>query len=156
MVGDWVEESAEGVVLTSCRWDPGKNFLLEEFTIRAVGKPVLSGTHRIGWDAGRKQVRSWVFDSEGGFGEAAWSRGGEGRWVVRAHGTRRDGRTAEATRVLTRLDDHRMRWESVDRTLGGEAVPDVAFIMVRKPPAPSAPPGPGRTGPAAKPSTGPR
>jgi uncharacterized protein (TIGR02246 family) len=140
LVGEWVNEGPEAVVLTSCRWDESKNYLLQDFTIKAVGKPVLSGTQRIGWDPARKQIRSWVFDNDGGFAESFWSRDAEGRWVIHASGTRRDGRVAEATRLLTRLDPHRVRFESIHRTLGGVAEPDgVAFVMVHKPPAPSAP-----------------
>ena len=29
-------------------------------------------TQRIGWDPAAKQIRSWEFDSEGGFGEGTW------------------------------------------------------------------------------------
>jgi uncharacterized protein (TIGR02246 family) len=139
LLGDWVNESPAAVVMTSCRWDESKNFLLQQYTIQTAGKPVIRGTQRIGWDPARKRVRSWSFDSDGGFGEGFWSRDAEGRWVVRASGTRRDGQTVESTRVITPLDSHRIRWESVFRSQEGEALPDVdAFVMVRKPPPPSA------------------
>jgi uncharacterized protein (TIGR02246 family) len=137
MVGEWVNESPDSLVLTTCKWEENKNFLLHEFTIRIEGQAALSGTQRIGWDPVRKQIHSWMFDSEGGFGEGLWSRNDEGDWIVRASGTRRDGRTAEATRIITQLDDHRILWKSVDRTLGGKVIPDIdAFVMARKPPAP--------------------
>lgn len=139
MIGDWVNEDSEAVVWTHIRWDDGQNYILQEFSVRTAEGATLAGTQRIGWDPTRKQIRSWLFDSEGGFGEATWSRDDQGRWITKASGTRRDGSTAEATRILTPLDDHRVLWEAVDRTLDGEALPDRdSFIMVRQPPAPGA------------------
>ena len=141
LLGEWVNESADAVVMTSCQWDESKNYLLQDYTIKAAGKPVLRGLQRIGWDAAKKQVRSWSFDDDGGFADGFWSRDPEGRWVVHASGTRHDGKTVAGTRIITPLDDHRIRWESVHRSINGQATPDIeAFIMVRKPPAP-APPG---------------
>lgn len=139
LVGDWINESTDSVVYTSTRWDDAKNYLLMDYTIKAQGKPVLKGTQRIGWDPVRKQVRSWSFDDDGGFGEGYWSVDDEGRWVVRATGTRRDGKVAESTRIVTPLDAHRIQWQSVNRSMNGVARPDIdAFVMVRKPPEPSA------------------
>ncbi len=137
MLGEWVNESTDAVVETNTRWDEGKSFLLQDYTLRREGKPVLKGTMRIGWDPVRKQIRSWVFDADGGFGEGFWSRDPDGRWFVRAVGSRRNGDTVETTRVITLLDSHRIRWESGDRSLNGQALPDGdVFIMVRRPPTP--------------------
>lgn len=142
LLGEWVNESADAVVTTSCRWDESKTYLLQDYTIKVAGKPVLRGSQRIGWDPARKQVRSWSFDTDGGFADGFWSRDKEGRWVIHASGTRHDGRAVEGTRVITPIDKHRIRWESVHRAIDGQARPDVdSYIMVRKPPAP-APPGP--------------
>ena len=75
----------------------------------------MSGTQRIGWDPRHKQIRSWVFDSDGGFSEGFWSRDGE-RWVMKSTGVLKDGRAASATNVLTRVNRDTMNWTSVDRT----------------------------------------
>jgi uncharacterized protein (TIGR02246 family) len=136
LVGDWVSESAEAVVQTSCRWDENKVFLVRSFTVRVSGHPALTGLERIGWDPLTRQFKSWVFDSEGGYSEAYWSRQGE-RWVIKASGVRGDGRHASATRVLTRVNKDLVHFTSVDRTTTGRTVPDVEeFALVRKPPAP--------------------
>ena len=73
LVGDWVDEGDHGVVHTTCRWSDDKSFLLREFTIKVPGQPISSGAQRIGWDAGREQFRSWVFDSDGGHSEGLWT-----------------------------------------------------------------------------------
>ncbi len=134
MVGDWINESEDAVVLTTCKWADGGNFLLREFTVKMQGKPVLSGTQRIGWDPTRQQFKTWIFDTEGGFGEGYCTRDGE-QWVIKAEGVRQDGKHASVTSIITRLGKERANWKSVDRTIGGAAVPGVdEFTIVRKPP----------------------
>ena len=134
LVGEWVNESQEAVVFTTCKWADNGNFLLREFTVKTQGKPVMSGSQRIGWDPVKRQFKSWVFDSEGGFVEAYWTRDGN-QWVVKAEGVQQNGEPASATNIITRLGKDRIGWQSVNRTLGGAAVPGVdEFTLVRKPP----------------------
>jgi len=136
LVGDWVEESEDAVVTTSVAWADNDNFLLRSFDVRVKGKPALSGTQRIGWDPLTEQIKSWVFDSRGGYGEGLWMRSSN-QWVIKASGVRPDGRTATATQVLTFVNKDTLRWKSIDRTLGEEIVPEIDEItMVRKPPQP--------------------
>jgi hypothetical protein len=134
LTGEWVNESQDAVVFTTCKWADNGNFLVREFTIQMQGKPVMSGMQRIGWDPVKRQFKSWVFDSEGGFVEAYWTRDGN-TWMVKAEGVGHDGDPASATNIITRLGKDRVRWQSVNRTLGAAALPGVdEFILVRKPP----------------------
>ncbi len=91
---------------------------------------------RIGWDPLSKQIRSWVFDSEGGYGGGYWTRDGK-QWFIKSTGVLPDGRTASATQILTRVGPHTARWASIQRTVGGQVVPNLQeYVMVRKPPKP--------------------
>lgn len=134
LVGDWINESQDAVVHTACKWADNGNFLIREFTMKTHGQPVLSGTQRIGWDPVRGQFKTWIFDTEGGFGEGYWTRNGD-EWVIKAEGVQQDGRHASVTNILKRLGKDRASWQSVDRTLGGVSVPGIdEFTLVRKPP----------------------
>jgi uncharacterized protein (TIGR02246 family) len=136
LVGDWVEETEDAVVLTSVAWADRQNFLLRSFDVRVKGQPALTGTQRIGWDPLAKQIKSWVFDSTGGYGEGLWMRSGD-QWVIKATGVRPSGQTTTATQVLTFVHKDTLRWKSIDRTLGSEIAPDIdEIVMVRKPPQP--------------------
>ena len=135
LVGDWVDEGRSEVVEATFRWDENKSFLLEEFQVVREGSVVLKGTQRIGWDPQAKQIRSWMFDSAGGFGEAVWTPVGDD-WVCKAKGVGSDGATASATRILTRPAKERVIWSATDRLADGERLPDLAVTMVRKPPKP--------------------
>ena len=134
LVGEWVNESQDAVVSTVCAWDKGGNFLVREFTMKTQGRPVLSGTQRIGWDPLKKQFKTWIFDSEGGHGEGHFHQIGT-QWIVKVDGVGSSGQPATATNTITRLGKDRLGWQSADRTLGDSAVPGVVeFVIVRKPP----------------------
>lgn len=136
LVGDWIDESSDSVIHASCRWSADKNFLLRDFTIHAAGQPVMTVTQRIGWDPLSKQIKSWVFDSEGGYGDALWTRNGN-QWMIKSSGVLPDGRIATATNILTRVAPNTARWASTERTVGGHHAPDhFENMMVRRPPPP--------------------
>jgi hypothetical protein len=78
----------------------------------------------------------WVFDDRGGFAEGLVSRDGE-RWVTRSSGVRSDGQSVSVTTAIMPLGKDRILWETVDRTVGGEAVPGTdQFYLVRPAPRP--------------------
>ena len=91
LLGEWLDESSESIIHTTCRWSDDRNFLLRDFVIHVQGKPVLSVTRRIGWDPLSKQIKSWVFDSDGGYGQAIWTRNGN-QWTIKSTGVLPDGR----------------------------------------------------------------
>jgi uncharacterized protein (TIGR02246 family) len=134
MVGEWVNENSDAVVSTNCDWADNKNFLIRSFTVQIAGKPAMHGSQRIGWDSLTQQIKSWVFDSEGGHGEGYWTRDGD-RWIIKSTGVLPDGRAASTTDIVTYENKDSYRWESVFRVAGGEAEPDLEPIhLVRKPP----------------------
>lgn len=136
LVGEWVDEDDEGEVHTACEWSEDGSFLLRRYRLKIRGEFVMSGVQRIGWDPRRKQFRSWVFDSEGGFSDGLWARDGD-RWIIKTDGVLKDGRSASATNVVTREGNDLIRWTSISRGVGGSVLPDAEeVILVRKPPEP--------------------
>jgi hypothetical protein len=136
LIGDWVDESPEALVVTSYRWTDNQCYIVSEFKVQIAGRPVMTGTQRIGWDPLAKKIRSWVFDSEGGFGEGIWTREGN-QWIVKMTGVTRDGKIASSTNITTRVCKDRMTWQQRDRIIGLEKTPDTdAIPITRKPPAP--------------------
>ncbi len=109
LVGEWIEETGDAVISTTIAWSEDGNFLLRSFEIKVAGKADLKGTQRIGWDPLTKQIKSWVFDSRGGYGDGFWSRSGE-EWIIKSVGVRPDGLTTSATQILTRVNKDRLLW----------------------------------------------
>jgi hypothetical protein len=139
LVGDWVQESGNSIVVTSYRWDEGQNFLLGDYTVKVAGQVTMKGTQRIGWDPLTRQIKTWTFDSDGGYGEGYWHRDGD-RWLVKLEGVSADGRNGSMTQIHMRLNDHRRTWRAVDRVRGGQTLDDIDEIsIVRAAPKPKQP-----------------
>jgi uncharacterized protein (TIGR02246 family) len=136
LLGDWMGEG-EGVLTRSTfHWDEFHNFLIQDFTLRMAGRVTIKGTTRIGWDPQSKQLRSWTFDSQGGFSEARWTRLGDA-WVLKTEGVTAQGRTSSATTILRKVDATTLSWESRDRMEGDISSENVPPLIVkRRPPAP--------------------
>jgi uncharacterized protein (TIGR02246 family) len=135
LVGEWIQEDEASLIGTTCKWVDHKNFLLQDFTIRIGALDPITGSTRIGWDPQTQQIKSWTFDSEGGYSEALWTRG-ENRWVLKARGVTRSGRTFSGTSIVRQVDDGTMSWESHDRVEGGVLVPDRPPIVIKRRPPP--------------------
>jgi hypothetical protein len=108
---------------------------LQDFKLKLNGREAMDVTQRIGWDPVAKQIHSWVFDSEGGYGESRWTRDGRG-WIIRATGVRPDGTTASATNLLVPIGKDDYIWRSTDRIVAGELQPPMEVKVARKPPEP--------------------
>lgn len=146
LVGEWTDQSESASVSSTVRWSGNNAFLVYSFKADAPGMDPLSGTQVIGWDPIREVIRSWMFDSDGGFGEGEWTKDND-RWVVAFRQTLPDGRAATATNVYTVVDDNSFTWHSFHRTVDGETLPNVDdATIVRATPSesasPTAPPAP--------------
>ena len=137
LLGDWIDDGGSTVVRTNCQWSEDKNFLMQDMNVRIAGKDAMKVTQRIGWDPLSKRIRSWVFDTEGGFGEGVWARDGDS-WVIKSTGVRPDGAAASATSVLVPAGKDGYVWRVTDRVIGDEVQPALEVKIVRKPPAPGA------------------
>jgi uncharacterized protein (TIGR02246 family) len=135
MLGEWIDDGGSVVVASTCRWSKDKNFLLQDFRMKVNGKEAMDVHQRIGWDPHAKRIHSWVFDSEGGFGESDWTQDGNA-WIIRSSGVRPDGTTASATNFLTPTGKDGYVWRSTDRIVAEERQPNQEVRVVRKPPQP--------------------
>jgi len=131
LVGEWQDQSDKVDVNIACRWDRNKAFLLLDYEIKQPGQDALQVTVRVGWDGRNGMVRSWVFDSGGGFGEGYWERDGN-RWVVGAAGILPDGGTGSATYVYEFVDTNNFVWRSFDREVDGQPMSDAEVKFSRK------------------------
>lgn len=104
LVGSW-EDAGEGVTASiQCGWSPNRAFLVRHHVITSDPAPtarpqpgdtripgLLPATGRaasrelteiIGWDETRREIRSWLFSSDGRSAEGSWSREGQ-TWSIR-------------------------------------------------------------------------
>ncbi|MFN9367824.1 MAG: YybH family protein [Planctomycetia bacterium] len=149
MVGEWtVNEDRVGrptaaagnraAMEVTVRWNANRTFLLRDLKIPVEaadesGQPsVLSVTQRIGWDPLSRRIRSWVFSSDGGHGEAIWSRDGDS-WVARTAAVLPDGTQTSSLNIYSFDGKDRCVWRSLPTHVGGEHAPAFTMVMTRKP-----------------------
>ncbi len=129
MIGTWVDEDDNATIETDCQWTKNRNFIMRSFTVVVDGRIETEGTQVVGWDAAERQIRSWVFDSAGGFGQGVWSRDGD-RWTINVSYTLQDGSRGSAINTITRIDDNTFTWQSSGRAIAGELMPNVDAVSV--------------------------
>jgi uncharacterized protein (TIGR02246 family) len=131
LVGSWTAKNGGQTLQLTCEWTAKRNFLTRKYVLTAADGTVKTGLQIIGWDPQASRIRSWVFDSDGGFGSELWSKDGK-RWVLEATAVTREGGEAVATNVLTRIDHDSFQWQSIERTLNEVRVPDTAPIKATR------------------------
>ena len=124
LVGDWVDTDQDVTVNTEIKWDLNKNFLIEGFTQLIYGQTALEGRQRIGWDPDKKKIRSWIFDSDGGFGHGTWNKKDD-QWIVTVSYILGDGRKASAVYIYKKIDENTYTWAAIGRDVNGEILPDI-------------------------------
>jgi uncharacterized protein (TIGR02246 family) len=134
MIGSWIDEDEEAAIQTDCEWTKNQNFLNRSFAVVVGDQVDLAGMQIIGWDPAAKQIRSWIFDSDGGFAEGKWTRKGD-RWLIQQNGTLPDGGRSSAVNIITRVDDDSFTWQSIHREVNGDLLPNVDEVLVVRKPA---------------------
>ncbi len=131
LTGDWVDAAEDPNIEFSCDFTKNKAFLIRSFSTARQADKLMSGMQVVAWDPVQEIIRSWTFDSDGGFGEDAWSQSGN-RYTIRTKYTLADGGVASALNVLTYVNDDTFTWKSVHREIDGELQADVEEITLMR------------------------
>lgn len=131
MIGSWVDDDGEAKLETTCKWTKNQNFIVRSFMVSVEDTIDLSGIQIIGWDPEANKIRSWVFDSDGGFGRATWVKKNDS-WIINAAATLPDGRKSSAIKTMTLVDGDTITWKSTGRSLDGEILPNIGPITIKR------------------------
>lgn len=135
--GEWTSRDPEGVQLDlAFGWDAKGHFLSGEMLTTTADSEPQEGSIRIGWDAAKQQIVSWMFDADGGFTHGVWTPAGNA-WLIRSEGTTADGETLTASQKLTTEGTETLIWAASQRIVDGENIPDKTMRIVRQAPEPS-------------------
>ena len=129
LVGEWGDQSPDAAIAANVTWTKNKTFLSYAFKASAPGMDDLEGTQVVGWDPATRTIRSWMFDSDGGFGEGIWTKKDKG-WIVKFSQVLPDGRKASATNIYTFVDANTFTWKSIGRKVGEDFLPNVEEVKV--------------------------
>ena len=131
--GEWIDETETSAIHYENRWVAGGHYLRRQFTVYLEDTADLSGVEVVGWDPVEKQIRSWVFDSKGGFAELFWRKGdAAGVWVKSVKATLGSGEQSSAIHVMSQKDENHYTFKSVARHQDGQPLPNIDEVTVRR------------------------
>jgi uncharacterized protein (TIGR02246 family) len=131
MIGNWGFENGAVRVDLDCQWTTKQNFLYRKFKVFEGQEVVSSGLQIIGWDAKTEQIRSWLFDSDGGVVTGVWLKHDDG-WTVQSTATLSEGEVGSFTTVLRPIDDDRCGWRKINQIVDGKLLPNVEEIVLER------------------------
>jgi uncharacterized protein (TIGR02246 family) len=128
MIGDWVAEK-EGINV-SVRWALNRAFLLQAYKMKGAEGEV-EVQQLVGFDPLTGKIKSWTFDSLGGYGEGLWTREGNS-WEIETAGVLPNGQTGTAVNAIRCVDDQHAVFAARNREIGGQPIADSEVKLVRK------------------------
>jgi len=131
LVGKWGGKNELMDFSLNVTWDENKNFLNEKFALNILGQKDLDIEQIIGWDPAKNQIKSWMFDTDGGFGKGFWRKESDS-WHVGMDFTLPDGRKASATHIYTKINDQTFTFASTNRDIEGTMLPDIEPFKISK------------------------
>jgi uncharacterized protein (TIGR02246 family) len=132
VIGEWEDENPGGeLARVSFAWAPDQNFIVSTRTVETKEGVLDRGTQWIGWDPVTKQIRSWNFEADGGFGEGAWTKDGD-KWIIKTTSVLADGSKVTATNIVSPLNADSISLQSKEQTLDGKALPDTDETKMKR------------------------
>ena len=131
LVGTWAVEQDDKKLETAYRWINNKNFLERGYTARQGDEILAHGRQMIGWDPLARRIVSWTFTADGGFAAGAWAPTDDG-WTVATVGVMPDGTVTSSTDIWSQPDKDSVSWQSVNRTKGDTALPDMQEVVMKR------------------------
>jgi uncharacterized protein (TIGR02246 family) len=131
LIGKWQAKSADTVADSDIHWLADKAFIERDYTVRKNGAATSSGMQIIGWDPQEGQIRSWSFDSSGGYGTGLWSQTAGG-WQIEHMGTLPDSTPTTSRDLVIRVpgEDNTFGWRSTNRMAGQSVLPDTEEVVL--------------------------
>ncbi len=130
LIGSWAAKREDAEVHTRYTWMWKKSYIRMEFTIKQKDRTI-SGLKLIGKDPQSGELRSWTFESTGGFGEAGWNRDGK-KWEIDSAGVLGDGSVLAAKIILTPLSRDAFISHVISRSIDGEELEGLPPIRVQR------------------------
>jgi uncharacterized protein (TIGR02246 family) len=130
LIGEWTATSGKHSLSVTAKWGKNRNFLIVDQSVKVGAEEVITVYKVIGWDPVNDSLRSWVFDSEGGFGGALISRA-DNTWTEASEAVSRDGNESAAAHTTTFINANSFVWTSTERRLDGHPQPDLKITYTR-------------------------
>ena len=133
LIGAWTADRKDAEVRTTYEWfGSDKAFIKAQFSVRTKDK-TFTGMQMIGEDPVTGDLRSWIFENDGGFGEGTVTKDGK-KWVFESTTQLTDGSVLQATNILVQVNKDTFTWQPSNLTVDGEQygnLPPVKVVRVK-------------------------
>ncbi len=131
LIGSWKAQDENGEFTSTYQWTLDKNFIKQSFTLALKNEAPITCEQYIGWDPVQKVIRSWNFDSTGGYGECIWNSDGK-TWYVPMAYTLANGKRAAQTLVFSYVDSDTYTFSAYNRDVNGTILQDLGPYSNRR------------------------
>ncbi len=131
IIGSWSDDGDDFTIESNCNWTRNRNFISRTYKVETADGVESAGLQIIGWDAADEQIRSWLFDSNGGVITGVWSDN-DGQWTVQSVAKLADGGKGSFTSVFRPIDDSSYGWRKINRVVDGRLMPNIDEVIVRR------------------------
>jgi len=131
LIGDWIDGDGEGAIRIECNWTANNNYITRRYTVSRDGEIQSSGLQIIGWDPKGQSIRSWLFDSDGGFVSGTWTNKND-HWYVQSTATLADGGSGSFTSVFQPIDGDSYTWQKINQIVDGQLLPNLDEVVVTR------------------------
>lgn len=131
LVGTWRPEGEDAKFESTVKMSLNGSFLTRKTKSLGEDEDGFTSVEIIGYDPVNDCLKSWFFDSEGGFGEGFW-REDEDKWVVHRKVTMPDGGTFSSEYHVSWEDDDHLIVETVSKSLNGQVLPNTEPFKISR------------------------
>lgn len=129
LIGKWKDDDDNVDITFENKWDRNKNFIIQTFASTIYGNDEIDGMQMIGWDPDQEKIRSWIFDTDGGYGGGYWTKSGD-NWQLELNYTLSDGREASSLNLFNLKDADHYEYSSIHREVDGIVLPNIDPVSI--------------------------
>ncbi|TWU56323.1 SgcJ/EcaC family oxidoreductase [Rubripirellula reticaptiva] len=131
MIGTWSAGDEQSSITTTCRWSKNQNFIIRSFEVQDGAEDSFEGTQVVGWDPVNEAIRSWTFDSDGGYAAGRWKIE-DGRYLESSKSILADGRVGSSTHIYQLGSDGSVSYQAIARQVDDELLPSVGPVTLNR------------------------
>lgn len=129
LIGQWVDNGEGFTIEIDCDWTSNQTYISRKYSVTTSEGVSSSGLQLIGWDEKQQKIRSWLFDSDGGFVSGVWTQRDD-EWKVQSVATLADGSTGSFVGVFRPTNDGNYTWQKINQIIDGELLPNLDEVTV--------------------------
>ena len=122
LAGEWTAQDRDTAIKLTVKPELDGKFAFAKFEIKNP-KQTITIYQMLGFDPTEGGLRSWTFDSRGGFGETIWVRDGA-NWIGDMSVVLGTGQTGSSVNNMQMMGPNQFKWRATNREVEGQPIPD--------------------------------